>query len=83
MKTEQQIKDFITELTRITNSWTDTVLKDEGRNRDDAFIGFTWDCILGTALFNLSLDIQYDMDMIESYYYKNAQNIIYTIKNTK
>lgn len=73
MNTEQQIKDFITELTRISNNWPD----------GDAFIGFNWDCVLNTTLFNLSLDIQYDMDMIENYYYKNAQNIIYTIKNTK
>lgn len=72
MNKEQQIKDFMTELLRVYNIYN-----------SDAFLTFDWDCILGTAMFNLSLDIQYDMDWLETYYYQNAQNIIFTIKNTQ
>jgi hypothetical protein len=72
MNKHEQINAFLSELKRIVKLWQDK----------EPFSAANWDCILNTAIFNMSLDIENDIDLIESYYYQNSKNIIYVIQNT-
>lgn len=73
MSTENQIAEFVYRMITACNNWNTEVLGNQ-------FSTLNFQCILHSVLFGMSLDRQFNMDVIEEYWNGNSEDVILILK---
>lgn len=73
MSTENQIAEFLWRMTRACENWNVEVLGNQ-------FSKLNLECILHSVLFGMSLESQFDMNVIEEYWQGNSEDVVSILK---